>query len=175
MFILSLYIYKYVKLNSNNMCIIIIMKIQVKINDTDNVNNHNHVDNNGVGHLGKGRMGSARLGSLQFSCFLTEGLFGYPREPTLILPKVPGRTLFPQSVRTHYFRSGPISVDPVGPQPRSTSCWISAPRPAQRPPSWSSGTARMRFIHSSNRMPCSSNRCVVLCLVVCRFFESRDV
>ena len=39
----------------------------------------------------------------------------------------------------------------------------------------SSGISRIRFIHSSNRIPCSSNGSLVLLLVVRRFVESRDV
>ena len=39
-----------------------------------------------------------------------------------------------------------------------------------------SGISRIRFVHSSNQIPCSSNVCVcVLFSVVWRFFESRDV
>ena len=45
--------------------------------------------------LGKGQMGSALMGSLQISCFSTEGLFGYSRQPTFIFPKVPGCTFSP--------------------------------------------------------------------------------
>ena len=49
--------------------------------------------------LGKGQMGSALMGPLQISCFL----MAY---------------LFPQSVKMHYFCSGPIRADPICPQPR---------------------------------------------------------
>ena len=38
----------------------------------------------------------------------------------LYLPKSARAYLFPESVETHYFRSGPISADPISPQPRNT-------------------------------------------------------
>ena len=55
--------------------------------------------------LGKGQMGSALMGSLQMSCFLTEDLLGARAY------------LSPQSVKIHYFCSGPVSVDPICSQP----------------------------------------------------------
>ena len=64
--------------------------------------------------VGKGQTGSALKGSLRVSCFLTEGLFGESRESTFIFPKV---SVFPQSVRSHCFCSGPTSVDPNCSQP----------------------------------------------------------
>ena len=68
--------------------------------------------------LGEGQMGSARMGSLQSHfMFLTEGLFGYSHQPTSISPKVSGRTFFSPICQNHYFRSGPISLDPSSPQP----------------------------------------------------------
>ena len=56
-------------------------------------------------------MGSALLGSLQISCCLTEGLFGYSPLTYFYIPKSARAYLFPQSVKNHYFCSGPISVD----------------------------------------------------------------
>ena len=44
--------------------------------------------------VGKGQMGSALIGWLRISCFLTQGLSGYSREPTFIFQKVPGRIFF---------------------------------------------------------------------------------
>ena len=67
--------------------------------------------------VGKGQMGSALTGSLQISWFLTEGLFGYSRQPTFYLPKSARAYLFPQSVKSHYLCSGPISVDPISLKP----------------------------------------------------------
>ena len=61
-------------------------------------------------------MGSALMGSLQMQGSLTEGLVGYSSWPTCIFSKVTG-VLFPQSVKIHDFRSGPICVDPMCPQP----------------------------------------------------------
>ena len=53
-------------------------------------------------------------------CVLTEGLFGHSPYPTstFYLPKSDRAYLFPQSVQIPYFCSGPISVDPICPQPR---------------------------------------------------------
>ena len=42
--------------------------------------------------------------------FLTEGLFGYSFQKCQGVP-------FSQSVEIHYFCSGPVSVDPICPQP----------------------------------------------------------
>ena len=70
-----------------------------------------------LSRFGKGQMGSALMGSLRFFlCFSTEGLF-WVLPLTYIFPKVPGRTFFPQSIKQTYFCSGPISVDPICPQP----------------------------------------------------------
>ena len=49
--------------------------------------------------VGKGQMGSALMGSLQISCFLTEGLFGYPLT-YFYLSKSARAYLFPQSVKS---------------------------------------------------------------------------
>ena len=46
---------------------------------------------------------------------------------TLIFPKVPGRTFSHQCVEIVDFCSGPISVDPVCPQPDSPHTRLSAP------------------------------------------------
>ena len=62
-------------------------------------------------------MGPALMGSLRISGFSTEGAFVYCHEPAFVFPKVPGRTFFPQPVKTRYFCSGHISVDPICPQP----------------------------------------------------------
>ena len=65
-------------------------------------------------------------------CFLlTEGLFGYWRQPTFIFPEVPGRTFFPNlSQVINYFCSGPISADPICPQPKPKheNSWSSLAR-----------------------------------------------
>ena len=63
-------------------------------------------------------MGSALMGSLQISCFLTEGVLPLTY---LYIPKSSSSYLFPQSVKIDYFCSGPISVDPVCPQPNDSS------------------------------------------------------
>ena len=64
-------------------------------------------------------MGSAQKGSLRISCFLTEGPFGFHRLTCLYLPKSARAYFFPQSVKIHCFCSGPMSVDPICPQPRT--------------------------------------------------------
>ena len=69
-----------------------------------------------------GQMGSALMGSLQISCFLTEGLFGYSPQPTFISPEVPGRTFFRNLSKLFTFCSGPVSVDPICPQPTAARC-----------------------------------------------------
>ena len=68
--------------------------------------------------FGKGQIGSVLRGSLQVLCFLFDrGTFWVLPLTYLYLPKSARAYLFPQSVKTHYFRSGPISVDPIFPQP----------------------------------------------------------
>ena len=68
--------------------------------------------------LGKGQMGSALIRSLRISHFLTEGLFGHFPLIYFYLPRSARACLFPQSVKKHYFCSGPLSVDPICPQPK---------------------------------------------------------
>ena len=67
--------------------------------------------------IGKGQMGSALMESLQMFMFCRQGDHSY-------LPKSARAYLFPKFFKTHYFRSGPISADPICPQPR---------RPRSRP------------------------------------------
>ena len=74
--------------------------------------------------LGRGQMGSALMGSLQLS-FFYRNLFGYSRQPTFIFPKVPGRICSPNLSKFVTFCSGPISVDPMRPQPISAG--LAAP------------------------------------------------
>ena len=66
----------------------------------------------------KGTNGVSTNGSLQILCFLTEELFGVLPLTYFYLPKSARAYLFPQSVKTHCFCSGPISVDPICPQPK---------------------------------------------------------
>ena len=49
--------------------------------------------------------------------FLTEGLFWLCPLTYFNIPKSARAYLFPQSIKHHYFCSGPISVDPICPQP----------------------------------------------------------
>ena len=72
---------------------------------------------NGI-RKGTGQMGSALMGSLQLSCFSSEGPFlGTPVNLLVSSQKCQG-VPFPQSVKPHVFCSGPISVDPICPQPK---------------------------------------------------------
>ena len=66
-----------------------------------------------------GQMGSVLTGSLRFSCCLNRGTSWVLPLTYLYLPKSAGAYLFPQSVIMHYFCSGPISVDPICPQPNN--------------------------------------------------------
>ena len=65
-------------------------------------------------------MGSALIGSLQITCFLTEVPFGY--QSVKIYQHLSTSVYFlwalSPSVKTHYFCSDPISVDPICPQPK---------------------------------------------------------
>ena len=67
---------------------------------------------------GCGQMGSALLGSLQGCCFLTDFL-GTPVNLLLIFPNCQG-VPFSSICQIHDFCSGPISVDPICPQPMTT-------------------------------------------------------
>ena len=49
------------------------------------------------------------------------------------LPKSARAHLFPQSVKIHYLCSGPISVDPISPQPRGERARFETPRCAREP------------------------------------------
>ena len=69
------------------------------------------------GDLGKGQMGSALLGSLRIYCFFDRGTFWVLPLTYLYSAKRARAYLFPQSVEIRYFCSGPVSVDPVCPQP----------------------------------------------------------
>ena len=53
-------------------------------------------------------MGSALMGSLRISCFLTEGLFGLLPLAYFYLPKVPGRTFFPNLSKFITFAAAPL-------------------------------------------------------------------
>ena len=60
------------------------------------------------------------MGSLEFLCFLT-GTFGELPLTYFYLPKRARAYLLSQSVKIRYFCSGPISVDPIRPQRRTSS------------------------------------------------------
>ena len=65
--------------------------------------------------VGKGQMGSALMAPLQIIVLLTEGLFGVLPSPYFYLPKSARACVFPQSVKIHFFCSGPIRVDTICP------------------------------------------------------------
>ena len=56
--------------------------------------------------------------------FLTEGPFGVLGLAYFCLAKSARAYLFPQSTKTHYFCSGPVSVDPICPQPMCIYIYI---------------------------------------------------
>ena len=63
-------------------------------------------------------MGSALMGSLQISCLFDRWILLVLSLTCLYHPKSVRSYVFPQSVKMCYFCSGPISVDPICPQPR---------------------------------------------------------
>ena len=63
-------------------------------------------------------MGSTLMRSLRISCFLTEGPFGVLPLAYFYLPKSARAHLLLQSDKVNHCYSGPISVDPIRPQPR---------------------------------------------------------
>ena len=65
-----------------------------------------------LGPSGKGLMGSALTGVTANFVFFDRGTFWVLLLTYLYIPKSDRAYLFPQSVRIHYFCSGPISVDP---------------------------------------------------------------
>ena len=90
--------------------------------------------------LGKGRMGSALTGSLRISCFFDRGTFWVLPLTYFYLPQ----SAFPQSVKIHYFCSGPIGVDPIRAQPR----------PSRRSGPWGG-----RLPASGSRSYCNDSYC----------------
>ena len=73
-----------------------------------------------VRELGKGQMGSALNGVTANLIFFDRGAFWAFPLAYFYLPKSARAYLFPQYVKLNYFCSGPISVDPTCPRPRST-------------------------------------------------------
>ena len=59
------------------------------------------------------------------SMFFDRGIFWVLPLSYFYLPKSDRAYLFPQSVKIHYFCSGPISVDPICPQPNSVTFFYS--------------------------------------------------
>ena len=66
------------------------------------------------GYVGKGQMGSALMGSLRILYCLIDIYWVLP-SAYFHLPKSARAYLSPQSVKNHYFYSGPISADPICP------------------------------------------------------------
>ena len=66
--------------------------------------------------LGEGQMGSALMGSLHFLVVsFDRGTFCVFSLTYFYLPKSARAYLFYQSVKIHYFCSGPVSADPIRP------------------------------------------------------------
>ena len=66
----------------------------------------------------KGTNGVSTMGSLQISCFLT-GTFWVLPLIYFYIPRSARAYPFYPTYQIHYFCSGPISVDPICPQPTS--------------------------------------------------------
>ena len=68
--------------------------------------------------LRKGTSGVSTNGVTAISfMFFDRGTFWLPSFTYFYLPKSASAYLFPQPVNIHHFCSGPISVDPICPQP----------------------------------------------------------
>ena len=67
--------------------------------------------------IGKGQMGSALMGVTANFMFFDRGTFWVLPLTCFYIHKSARVYLFPQSVKIDYFCSGPISVDPICPQP----------------------------------------------------------
>ena len=66
----------------------------------------------------KGTNGVSTNGVTANFMFFDRGTFWVLPLTYFYLPKSARAYLFPQSVKIHYFCSGPISVDPICPQPK---------------------------------------------------------
>ena len=82
--------------------------------------------------LGKGQSGVSTNGVTAIFTFFDRGTIWVLPLTYFCLPQSAGAYLSPQSVKIHYFCSGPISVDPICPQPRAplekkcSALWSSA-------------------------------------------------
>ena len=73
----------------------------------------------------KGTNGVSTNGVTAFVVFCDGGTFFVLPLPYFYLPKSARAYLFPRSVKMRYFCSGPISVDPICPQPKEIQYdWI---------------------------------------------------
>ena len=68
--------------------------------------------------LGKGQNGVSTKGVTAIFMFFDRGTFWVLPLTYCCLPESARAYLFPQSVKNNDFRSGPVSVDPICPQPR---------------------------------------------------------
>ena len=66
---------------------------------------------------GRDTWGQHQVGHCIVYMFLTGTCWVLPLSCDLYLPKIVRAYLFPQSVKSNYVRSGPMSVEPVCPQP----------------------------------------------------------
>ena len=99
------------------------------------------------GDVGKGRMGSALMGSLQISCFWQRDFLGTPINLLLYSQKCQGVPFSP-ICQTNDFCSGPISVDPISPQPKMEGMERGGEREGE---SWQS-TTQGNFIRTTKRL-----------------------
>ena len=67
------------------------------------------------------------MGSLQILVVFHRGTFWVLPLTYFYLPQSARAYLFPQSVKSHYFCSGPISADPIRPQPSNVEMGMGFP------------------------------------------------
>ena len=75
-----------------------------------------------IGEIRKGTTGVNTNGVVAAFKFVDGGTFCVLPLTYFYIPKSARVYLFPQSVKIHYFCSGPISVDPICPQPSGVYC-----------------------------------------------------
>ena len=126
--------------------IIMIIIIQLNNNNDNNINqhdiNHNHIVSNHDDckcipdppslFFRKVTDGVSTNGVTANSTFLDRGTFWALPLTYFYLPKSAWAYLFPQSIKIHHFCSGPVSADPICPQP--SFCWPLSPFPCGRFP-----------------------------------------
>ena len=116
--------------------------------------------------LGKGHLGSALRGSLQVSCLLTEGFRGTPVNLLVYDICTSDRAhLFPQSVKLSFFCSGPISVEPICPQPSLCARTLACAVVSHRVMMW----CVIRVVAYHALLDCMCSSVVIACLHACMY------